>query len=111
MKERNDKISDSMQDALKEMEGIIGQRYPTATFEVSRGEDDPKAVHLTATVDLDDPDEVLDLVITRVMELQVEEGLPLYVIPVRTPERVEALRRVQAQTKHYQRFQTPPLSP
>lgn len=111
MKERIEGISASMQNALKEMEGVIGERYPTATFEVSRGEDDPEAVHLTATVDLDDPDEVLDLVITRVMELQVDEGLPLYVIPVRTPERVEALRRVQSQTKPYQRFQTPPLSP
>jgi hypothetical protein len=100
-----------MQKALNEMEGIIGQRYPTATFEVSRGEDDPEAVHLTATVDLDDPDQVLDLVITRVMELQADEGLPLHVIPVRTPERAAALRQALTETKQHRRFQNPPPSP
>ena len=100
-----------MRQALEELQGIIEQRYPTATFEVSSGEDDPRVVHLTTIVDLDDPDEVLDLVITRVMELQAEEKLPVYVIPVRTPERVVALRRALAQTKRHPRFQSPPLSP
>jgi len=111
MNEEMQEMSAQMRRAIKELEGAIGHRYPTATFEVSRGEDDPEAVHLTTTVDLDDPDEVLDLVIARVMELQVEEKLPLYVIPVRTPERVVALRRDLAQKKQHQRFQTPPLSP
>jgi hypothetical protein len=110
MNERIEEISPPMRQALKELEGIIGHRYPTATFDISRGEDDPEVVHLTTTVDLDDPDEVLDLVITRVMKLQVEEKLPLYVIPVRTPERVAALRRVLAENKQHRRFQSPPLS-
>jgi hypothetical protein len=48
------------------------------------------------TVDVDDADAVLDIVIDRVMELQIEEGLPVHVIPLRTPERVAALRRAQA---------------
>jgi hypothetical protein len=34
----------------------------------------------------------MDLVIDRLLQLQVEELLPVYVIPVRTPERVEQLR-------------------
>jgi hypothetical protein len=67
-------------------------------------------VHLTTIVDLDDPDEVLDLVINRMMELQVEDKLPVYVIPVRTPERVAALRRALAQAAQQKGF-PPPLAP
>jgi hypothetical protein len=107
MNERIEEMSSHMQHALEELQGIIAQRYPTATFAISRGEDDPEAVHLTATVDLDDPDEVMDLVIARVMELQVEEQLPVYLIPVRTPERVAALRRALAQATKQRRFPTP----
>jgi hypothetical protein len=95
-----------MQHALEELQGIIAQHYPTATFVISRGEDDPEAVHLTTTVDLDDPDEVMDLVIARVMELQVEEKLPVYLIPVRTPERVATLRQALAQAIGQKRFPT-----
>lgn len=94
--ERASTFSPTMHQALTELEGMIRDRYPTATFEVGPGEDDPEAVHLTATVDVDDPDEVMDLVVQRVMALQAEEGLPLHVIPIRTPERIEALRRAQA---------------
>jgi hypothetical protein len=103
-------MSPCMQQALEELQGIIAQHYPTATFAISRGEDDPEAVHLTTTVDLDDPDEVMDLVIGRVMELQIEEQLPVYLIAVRTPERIAALRRALAQATKQRRFPTP-LSP
>jgi hypothetical protein len=106
MNERIEEMSSHMQHALEELQEIIGQHYPTATFAVSRSEDDPEAVHLTTTVDLDDPDEVLDVVIARVMELQVEEKLPVYVIPVRTPERVAALRQALAQATGQKRFPT-----
>jgi hypothetical protein len=47
-------------------------------------------------------------VIDRVMELQVEEGLPIHVIPLRPIARVLALRQKAKQVA--QRFQTP-LSP
>jgi hypothetical protein len=102
-----EEMSPRMQQALEELQGVIRQHYPTATFAVSRGEDDPEAVHLTTTVDLDDPDEVLDVVIARLLELQVEEQLPVYVIPVRAPERVAALRRALAQATGQNRFPTP----
>jgi len=111
MNERMEEMSPQMQQALEELQGLIQKRYPTATFVVSRGEDDPEAVHLTTIVDLDDPDEVLDLVINRMMELQVEDKLPVYVIPVRTPARVAALRRALAQAAQQKGFQLPPLSP
>jgi hypothetical protein len=76
------------QAAINELQAAIATKYPTATFEVGRAEDDPNSVHLTAIVDVDDPDEVGDLVLDRVLELQVEDGIPIHVIPIRTPERV-----------------------
>jgi hypothetical protein len=48
--------------------------------------------HITIVVELDDRDEVTDLVMDRILELQLEQGIPLYVIPIRTPQRVAALR-------------------
>jgi hypothetical protein len=42
------------------------------------------------TVDIADTDEVIDLVGDRLVELQVEEGLPLYMTPLRPIERVVA---------------------
>jgi hypothetical protein len=79
-----------MQQAIAELESAILQRYPGARFEVSVAADDPRQIHLNAVVDLDDPDEVGDLVLDRLLQLQVDEGIPLHVIPLRTPERIEA---------------------
>src|SRR5688572_11934300 len=100
-------LDDRMRAAVAELRGLIQQQYPTATFGLSRGPDDPTAIHLRATVDVDDPDDVVDLIIDRMMALQIEEDLPIFVIPVRTPERVEALRRVQAATAPAWRRQSP----
>ncbi len=60
---------------------MLQQRYPDATFEVAPGEDNPEGVHLITTVDVEDTDQVLDLVMDRVLELQIEAGLPVHVIP------------------------------
>ena len=76
--------------AVTELDGTIRQHYPSAAFDLSPSPDDPRSLHLIATVDLDDPDEVGDLVLDRVLELNVTEGIPLHVIPVRTPERIAA---------------------
>ena len=84
-----------IEGALEELRGMIARQYPTATFELSRGQDEPRNVHLTVAVDVDDTDEVLDLVIDRVVGLQVEEGIPVHVIPIRTPERVLAVMRAR----------------
>src|SRR4051794_15895405 len=81
-----------MQQAIAELQDQIVAHYPTASFEVAEGED-PVGVYLTAVVDLDDPDEVLDVVIDRLLELETREGMPLYVIPARTPERIAAMLR------------------
>lgn len=80
--------------ALHELEETIRSRFPNATFVVSRGED-PEGIYLDAIVDLDDPDVVMDLVVERVLELQIEEALPIHVVPLRTQEREARLRDAQ----------------
>ena len=86
--ERTGGMDERVQSALVELEGIIRGAYPEAVFEVARAEDEPEAAHLLATVDVEDAEAVLDLVIDRLLELQVEERLPVHVIPVRPLERV-----------------------
>ena len=88
-----------MARAITELQERIHAHYPTATFEVEAGED-PDGVYLTAVVDLDDPDEVLDAVMDRLLELEIDEGLPLYVVPARTPERIAAMLRESKRGYH-----------
>src|SRR5258708_28663491 len=88
MSERPPFVDERTQSAVQELEETIRRHYPTATFELSRAADNPEGIHLIATVDVDDPDEVGDLVIDRVVEMQVEEQIPLHVIPVRPLSRV-----------------------
>ncbi len=85
--------------ALNELEDRIRAHFPGATFAVTR-EDNPTGVYLTATVDLDDPDEVIDVIADRLLALEVDDGLAVYVVPVRTPERVAKLL---SQPAHNQR--------
>jgi hypothetical protein len=83
-------LDERTRQAIQELEGVITARYPTTTFELARAADDPHSIHLLAVADVDDPDEVGDLVVDRVVALQVDEGISLHVIPLRTPERVQA---------------------
>ena len=76
-------LDSRIQAAVSELQQMISQRYPQASFEVTPGQDDPESVHLVSTIDVEDTDEVLDMVIDRLLELQVEERLPVHVIPVR----------------------------
>jgi len=80
---------------LAELRQIITARYPEASFAVESG-GEPEGIWLLATVDVDDRGEVFDLVMDRVLQMQFEEGLPLHVLPLRTPERNAAVLREQA---------------
>ncbi len=91
--EREPTISDRSKAALAELQGLITRQYPAATFSVRRGIDDSDGIELWTTVDVEDTDQVLDHVIDRVMEMQIEDRLPVHVIPVRPRERVLAMRR------------------
>ena len=87
-----------VEHALAEFRGLIQDRYPSAMFVVFRGED-PEGIYLTATVDVDDADDVVDVILDRLLEVQVDEGLPVYVIPIETPERVAARVRAANQAR------------
>jgi len=89
-------LSPAMQAAIGEMRERISAGFPGATFVVGPGED-PAGTYLVATVDMEDTDEVVDLFRDRIVDLQVDEGLPLYVVVLRTPARVmQAVRELRA---------------
>ena len=77
-----------MEHAISELQEQIRGKYPSTRFGVQQGIDDPEETWLVATVDIEDPDEIVDLVIDRLLELQIDEQVPLHVLPVHTPERV-----------------------
>lgn len=83
-----------MQSAIAELQGLIRAHYPSTTFTVGVTED-PDGVYIRAVVDVDDTDQVTETFIDRLIGMQVERGLPIYVVPVRTPERRIALREQQ----------------
>lgn len=96
-----------IEPAIEEIKALILARYPEASFEVSRG-GDPEGVHLTATVDVEDSDEVVDLYIDRLIDLQVEERLPLYVLALQPFERIAA--QVEAELARSPRLVKPPTA-
>ena len=66
--------------AVEQLQALISHRYPEAMFETYWGED-PEGIYLDAIVDVEDTDEVMDLIIDRLLEIQIDEGIPVYVIP------------------------------
>ena len=97
---------------MEELRGIITDRWPSATFSVSRGEDNPEGIHLNATVDVEDPEDVLDVVIDRLVALHTNQELPIHVIPIRPIEKViDELRTQQLAKKHRSWGRSTPLTP
>jgi len=86
-----------MEKAVHELKGRIAERFPQASFVVEEGFD-PKGIYLVTTVDIADTDEVIDVVGDRLVELQVDEGLPIYVTPLRPIQRVIAELREREQS-------------
>ena len=78
-----------MQAAITELQGLIRQHYPNTTFEVVHG-DDPIGMYVVATVDVEDTEAVVDVYIDRLLKLQIDAGLAVYVVPVRPLARVLA---------------------
>jgi hypothetical protein len=85
-----DALAKSIVLAIDELKAMISTHYPNAQFEVAHAVDEAENVHLTVTVDIDDPEELLDLVMDRLLEFQIEERIPIHVIPLRPVERVLA---------------------
>src|SRR5438105_2439749 len=92
--ERLEGLDQRTRDAIDELRALILARYPAARFSESRDVDEAENVLLNAVVDTDDLDEVFDLVAERLLPLQVEERIPVHVIPLDTPERILAELRV-----------------
>jgi hypothetical protein len=82
-------LTPRMAEAVHELKSLITARFPQATFVVEEGFD-PEGIYLLTTVDIADTDEVIDVVGERLVALQVDEGLPVYVTPLRPIERVIA---------------------
>ena len=93
--ERLQRLNPKILGAIEELEGIVRDRYPDTTFEVARAADEPESILIWATVDVDDPDEVADPVLDRMLELQIDDGIPVHLVPIRTPERVLASREAE----------------
>jgi hypothetical protein len=87
--ERQVRLTPRIEEAVHELKGVITEHFPHATFVVEEGVD-PEGIYLITTVDIADTDEVIELVGDRLVALQVEEGLPVYVTPLRPIERVVA---------------------
>lgn len=79
-------IDPHMQAAIKEIQELILAKFPGTTFTVGEW-DEPSSVYMRAIVDVDDTDEVTELFIDRLVDFQVDENLPIYVVTIRTPER------------------------
>ena len=71
-----------LETVILEFQRLIKQHYHQARFAVKSG-DDPAGTYLIVTVDLEDPDEVVDVYAEKLLTLQVDEGLPFYIVPVR----------------------------
>ncbi len=85
--ERIDSEDPRIQSAVAELKTVIRHHYPEASFEEMLGED-PEGTYVIATVDVEDTDDVVDVYIERLLEIQIDEGLPIYVIPIRPLERI-----------------------
>ncbi|HTE84546.1 MAG TPA: hypothetical protein VK821_07420 [Dehalococcoidia bacterium] len=80
---RKPKLAPRMRQAVSELKRLLAKQYPEATFRVGRSPEDAAIVHLITVVDVPDTTQVVDLVLDRVLQLQVEEKLPIHVIPMR----------------------------
>jgi len=66
---RADRDESRMETVIQEFQTLIERSYSPVCFEVKPG---------------DDPDEVVDVYAEKPLTLPVEEGLPLYIVPVRS---------------------------
>lgn len=86
---RSHEVGPELQDAIAELQSMILARFPDAVFEALEN-DDPPGIYLRVTVDIDDTDEVMDTIIGRLVDMQVDEGLPIYPVIVRPLHRIAA---------------------
>lgn len=86
--------------AIEELIALVRSQYPEATFDVGKGED-PSGTYIWAVVDVEDTDAVLDVVIDRLLEMQIEKHLPIYLIPTRPRRPTSDQKVVQRKSFDY----------
>jgi len=69
------------QKVIDEVQATIKAAFPEAEFKVHRGED-PEGIYIGAYTKAEDGFCVLDLVNDWLVDLNVEEGLGIYVVPI-----------------------------
>lgn len=89
-------LSPRMAAAIAEMKTLISSRYPTTIYSVYEW-DDPEGIFLSAVIDTEDLESATDLFLGRMVDLQIDEDLPLFVIPERTPEKQAAVLAREAE--------------
>src|SRR5215467_5982920 len=85
---------ETMQHAIMEVQARIRAVYPDATFRLVEGED-PIGLYLDAYTDAEDAFAVLDLVSDWLVDLSVNAGVHLHVIPL--PQEAAAPRSAHCQ--------------
>lgn len=85
------------QRVLAEIQARIKAVYPEATFTVALGEE-PVGIYLDAYTDAPDGFAVLDLVSEWLVDLNVNEGLAVHVIPL--PAQAREAAAVPGETAH-----------
>ena len=83
-------VDERVDEAVRDLQHRIASRFPDAIFHLEPGES-PDSVYLVATVDIDDTEEVIDVVIDRLVDLHGEDYVPVHLVVLRTPERVAAM--------------------
>jgi hypothetical protein len=73
--------NDSMQRAIAEAQARITAVYPEATFRLVEGED-PAGLYLDAYTNAEDAFAVLDLVSDWLVDLSVNYGVHLHIVPL-----------------------------
>ena len=85
-------IGSTMTSAIEELKTLIRSYDPNADFEVVAGPD-AGDVYLVASVDTDDADDVMAVYIDRLVELQVDERLPLYVMSLQSDRQTNIVQK------------------
>jgi hypothetical protein len=70
--------------SVDELKRLILACEPAATFSVGRGQD-PDGLYVYVVVDREDLDDVWDACRDRLLEMQVDERLAVYIIPTQPP--------------------------
>ncbi|HFD40155.1 MAG TPA: hypothetical protein ENJ31_09980 [Anaerolineae bacterium] len=81
MSEQFDEFDDRVREHIQEFQQIIKDHFPEATFKTYAGLE-PHHYFIEAYTDVDDDFEVLDLVGDRIVDILVDEGTRIHVIPM-----------------------------